>query len=341
MLQVELNRHITSDHLLRICQRLGPLLDNEIKPHVTGVQSLLGAGRQSLLRTKECHVLKAREMSSTAYTPHLCSNHTYSKVSMHGRKLGHLSAVYCITFDRTGQYVITFCPQSKGRHRILSSTGGDGCVCFWFWDVKTRKFDGRKCINNVILFKQGHEDEVFVLEHSPRDPRIILSAGHDGKVVIWDIIQGIKVKSFFNMVSDQEVVGDIENHEQEQAPAGQVAAEQRPSIDHMIQRLQREQDQRMATGRGQPLVGNVQHHVGMRMSGEMEGVRQSLSNITQQATQSDIAAASRRIIIRELDQAILSHNEELRTAFAEEESKKFIMERKKKPLPGLYVSQII
>lgn len=54
---------------------------------------------------------------------------------------------------------------------------------------------------------------------------------------------------------DQEVVGDIEeNHEQEQAPAGQVAAEQRPSIDHMIERLQREQDQRMATGRGRPLA---------------------------------------------------------------------------------------
>lgn len=60
---------------------------------------------------------------------------------------------------------------------------------------------GHVLIKNVFILLQGHEDEVFVLEHSPRDPRIILSAGHDGKVVIWDIVQGTKVKSFFNMVS--------------------------------------------------------------------------------------------------------------------------------------------
>ncbi|XP_055499376.1 bromodomain and WD repeat-containing protein 3-like [Leucoraja erinacea] len=53
------NKHVSSDHLLQICQRIGPLLDKEIPPSVPGVQTLLGVGRQSLLRTiKDCkHVV--------------------------------------------------------------------------------------------------------------------------------------------------------------------------------------------------------------------------------------------------------------------------------------------
>ena len=31
----------------------------------------------------------------------------YSKVTMIDRKLGHLSSVYCVTYDRTGDFIIT------------------------------------------------------------------------------------------------------------------------------------------------------------------------------------------------------------------------------------------
>jgi hypothetical protein len=51
--QLQMHRHIAPDHLLRICERICPILDKEIPPNVPGVMSLLGAGRQSLLRTKE------------------------------------------------------------------------------------------------------------------------------------------------------------------------------------------------------------------------------------------------------------------------------------------------
>ena len=47
-----INSHISSDHLIKICSRIGPILDKEIPPSIAGVVSLLGAGRQSLLRTK-------------------------------------------------------------------------------------------------------------------------------------------------------------------------------------------------------------------------------------------------------------------------------------------------
>ncbi|XP_043542582.1 PH-interacting protein-like [Chiloscyllium plagiosum] len=56
---VKTHRHVAPDHLLQICQRLGPLLEKETPQSVPGVHSLLGAGRQSMLRTnKSCkHVV--------------------------------------------------------------------------------------------------------------------------------------------------------------------------------------------------------------------------------------------------------------------------------------------
>lgn len=33
-----------------------------------------------------------------------------------------------------------FCPQARAESRVLMSTGGDGCVCFWVWDVTTNTF---------------------------------------------------------------------------------------------------------------------------------------------------------------------------------------------------------
>ncbi|XP_060082031.1 bromodomain and WD repeat-containing protein 3-like [Ylistrum balloti] len=699
---VSLNRHISSSHLLQICQRLGPLLDKDINSSVTGLQSLLGAGQQSLLRTKESvihprwrperhlatyhhrpllppvnlvvpslsHVTKAREMTGQSRRDLVCPIFIHSKVSMHARKLGHLSAVYCVAFDRTGQYIFTgaddalikiwfaasgrlidtlrghnseitdiavnfentllasgscdkiirvwclrtkapvavlqahtgmitslqFCPQARGEHRILSSTGGDGCVCFWTWNVTTNKFNPKPakfiersragaqmlcssfspggvflatgsadhvirvyflhvttpekiceleahtdrvdsiCYSNsgerfvsgsrdgtariwrydrqewksIILSMstklsscvksetedkgqkprvtmvawnlddnlvvtavndctlkvwdshhgkllhvlKAHEDEVFVLEHSPMDPRIFLSAGHDGYVIMWDLNTGNKIKSYFNMIEgqghgavfdckfcpdgnsfvatdshghlllfgfgsnekykqipqelffhtdyrplmrdsnnyvldeqtqqpphlmpppflvdidgnpyppkfqrlvpgrehckenllvpqmavnetgDQEVVGErVSEDNDEQLMPPPVAPN---NLDSLIQQLQREQDNRLAAS-GSPRVArsnsasgsNHGHRVGMRMSGETEGVRQSLGNINQQATQSDLAAWSRRIIVKELHPSLLSSCEEVRMAHAEIEAKKFLAERKKKPV---------
>lgn len=45
--------HIGPKHLLEICTRIGPILDRELRPSVLSVSSLLGAGRQSLLRSKD------------------------------------------------------------------------------------------------------------------------------------------------------------------------------------------------------------------------------------------------------------------------------------------------
>ncbi|KAK2154938.1 hypothetical protein LSH36_253g03021 [Paralvinella palmiformis] len=448
---VSLYRHIRSDHLLKICHRIGPLLEKEVPPSVTGVASLLGAGRQSMLRTIEdvkhirwkpevhvatrhgrplapppnlahppniIHILNARSLIGQQRDDHACCTRIYSHMTRLSRSLGHLSAVYCLCFDRTGEYFITgaddhlikiwsalsgrllgtlrghsaeitdmavnyentllasgscdkfvrvwclrslapvavlhghsgmvtslqFCPYQRGNTRFLASTGGDGGVCFWKWQVDSNKFDNKpvkfveksragaqmlcssfspggiflttgnsdqvvrvyslagpqiekiceleahmdridsisysnrtsrfvtgskdgfariwrfdrqEWINTVLntskrldskpgeielineklrvtmvcwnaddmrvitavsdcslkvwdsytgeLLKilQCHQDEVFVLEHHPIDSRIILSAGHDGNILIWDIEKGVVVKKYFNNIQGQ------------------------------------------------------------------------------------------------------------------------------------------
>lgn len=50
---------------------------------------------------------------------------------------------------------------------------------------------------------RGHTDELFVLESHPKDPHIMISAGHDGKLFIWDIMEGISLASFSNDIQGQ------------------------------------------------------------------------------------------------------------------------------------------
>jgi WD40 repeat protein len=41
----------------------------------------------------------------------------------------------------------------------------------------------------------GHEEEVFVIEAHPKDSRIFLSGGHDGAIILWDVISGTSIKT--------------------------------------------------------------------------------------------------------------------------------------------------
>uniref|UniRef100_A0A3Q0S565 Bromodomain and WD repeat domain containing 1 n=1 Tax=Amphilophus citrinellus TaxID=61819 RepID=A0A3Q0S565_AMPCI len=449
---VAANRHIAPDHLLQICKQIGPLLDREVPSCVPGVHSLLGSGKQSMLRTakgktgtvfatanqfkassyaalhrgrpperplnckKPPHLVKVhrgRELTGVQRFSSVCPISNYEHMRLHRRILGHLSAVYCIAFDRTGLRIFTgsddclvkiwssfdgrlhstlrghsaeitdlavnyentliaagscdktirvwclrtcapvavlqghsgsitslqFSPFAKGSKRYMLSTGTDATVCFWQWDLlmfnqpvcmpcyfmrltksfselskcgmflatgstddviriyylgsgspekiselheHTDKVDsiqfchsgerfvsgsrdgtariwklhqrqqwsyfGALCklisvvtgpwklyfkpkvtmvawdrhdstvitaVNNHLLkvwnsytgqllhILKGHEAEVFVLEPHPFDPRIILSAGHDGNVFIWDLLRGTNTQHYFNMIEGQ------------------------------------------------------------------------------------------------------------------------------------------
>nr|XP_035138930.2 bromodomain and WD repeat-containing protein 1 isoform X2 [Callithrix jacchus] len=709
------NKHVAPDHLLQICQRIGPMLDKEIPPSISRVTSLLGAGRQSLLRTaKDCrhtvwkgsafaalHRGRPPEMPvNYGSPPNLVEIHRgkqltgcstfstafpgtmYQHIKMHRRILGHLSAVYCVAFDRTGHRIFTgsddclvkiwsthngrllstlrghsaeisdmavnyentmiaagscdkiirvwclrtcapvavlqghtgsitslqFSPMAKGSQRYMVSTGADGTVCFWQWDLESLKFSPRPLkftekprpgvqmlcssfsVGGMFLatgstdhvirmyflgfeapekiaeleshtdkvdsiqfcnsgdrflsgsrdgtariwrFEQlewrsilldmstrisgdlsseeerfmkpkvtmiawnqndsivvtavndhvlkvwnsytgqllhnllGHADEVFVLETHPFDSRIMLSAGHDGSIFIWDITKGTKMKHYFNMIEGQghgavfdckfsqdgqhfactdshghllifgfgcskpyekipdqmffhtdyrPLIRDSNNYvldeQTQQAPhlmpppflvdvdgnphptkyqrlvpgrensadehlvpqLGYVATsdgevieqiislqtndndERNPEssiLDGMIRQLQQQQDQRMgadqdtipsglSNGEETPRRGfrrqslDIQSppNIGLRRSGQVEGVRQMHQNAprSQIATERDLQAWKRRVVVPEVPLGIFRKLEDFRLEKGEEERNLYIIGRKRKTL---------
>ncbi|XP_014118970.1 PREDICTED: PH-interacting protein isoform X2 [Pseudopodoces humilis] len=652
---VKYYRHLAPDHLLQICHRLGPLLEQEIPQSVPGVQTLLGAGRQSLLRTnKSCkHVvwkgsalaalhcgrppespvnygsppsivdtLFSRKLNGKYRLERLVPTAVYQHMKMHKRILGHLSSVYCVTFDRTGRRIFTgsddclvkiwatddgrllatlrghaaeisdmavnyentmiaagscdkmirvwclrtcaplavlqghsasitslqFSPLCSGSKRYLSSTGADGTICFWLWDAGTLKINPRPtkfterprpgvqmicssfsaggmflatgstdhiirvyffgsgqpekiselefhtdkvdsiqfsnsssrfvsgsrdgtariwqfkrrewksilldmatrpagqsfqgvedkitklkvtmvawdrhdnsvitAVNNMTLkvwnsftgqlihILMGHEDEVFVLEPHPFDPRVLFSAGHDGNVIVWDLARGVKIRSYFNMIADQmffhsdyrPLIRDANNfvldEQTQQAPhlmpppflvdvdgnphparyqrlvpgrencreeqlipqmgvtssglnqvLSQQANQEISPLDSMIQRLQQEQDQRRSGEAGTSSTSRISRgsvsstsevhsppNIGLRRSGQIEGVRQMHSNAPRSeiATERDLVAWSRRVVVPELSSGVASRQEEWRTAKGEEEIRVYRSEEKRK-----------
>ncbi|KAG8450198.1 hypothetical protein GDO86_002729 [Hymenochirus boettgeri] len=46
----------------------------------------------------------------------------------------------------------------------------------------------------------GHQNDIYVLEPHPFDPRVVLSAGYDGKIIIWDVTKGTQIKCFCNTI---------------------------------------------------------------------------------------------------------------------------------------------
>uniref|UniRef100_A0A672IPT1 Pleckstrin homology domain interacting protein n=1 Tax=Salarias fasciatus TaxID=181472 RepID=A0A672IPT1_SALFA len=697
-------KHIAPDHLLQVCTRICPLLETEVPASVPGLTSLLGAGRQNLLRTaKSCkHVVWkgsalaalhcgrppeppiiygsppnivetsfGRRLNGSYRLRHLLPTAVYQHMKMHKRILGHLSSVYCVTFDRTGRRIFTgsddclvkiwgtddgrllatlrghaaeisdmavsyentmiaagscdktirvwclqtcaplavleghaasitslqFSPLCSGSKRYLSSTGADGTICFWQWDAHTLKFGQRPskftersrpgvqmicssfsaggmflatgstdhiirvyyfgsgqpekiseleshtvihrvcmCVflclccrfvsgsrdgtariwqlqpqgwrsilldmqtklpglsskqnlhvtklkvtmvawdrhdgtvitaannltlkvwnsttGNLVHVLMGHEDEVFVLEPHPFDPRILFSAGHDGNCIVWDLARGVKIRSYFNMIEGQghgalfdckcspdgqhfaatdshghllifgfgssskydkiadqmffhtdyrPLIRDANNYvldeQTQQAPhlmpppflvdvdgnphppryqrlvpgregcrdeqlipqmgvtssgLNQVVSEQvvdGPSpLDTMIQRLQQEQDQRLGgipyrdarSGEPTDQAGNSLLHqservhsppnVGLRRSGQIEGVRQMHSNAprSQMATEGDLVAWSRRVLVPELERQV-----NWREAKGDEEINIYQSERRRRTIHSL------
>ncbi|XP_054829119.1 bromodomain and WD repeat-containing protein 1 isoform X2 [Eublepharis macularius] len=709
------NKHVAPDHLLQICKRIGPILDKEIPPSIPRVNSLLGAGKQSLLRTAKdsrnavwkssfiaalhrgrppeipincvqqpnlVEVNYAKQLTGWTRSSSSFPGNMYQHIKMHRRILGHLSAVYCVAFDRTGHRIFTgsddclvkiwsthngrlfatlrghsaeisdmavnyentmiaagscdkvirvwclrtcapvavlqghtgsitslqFSPLVKDSMRYMASTGADGTICFWQWDTSSMKFNNRPlkftekprpgvqmlcssfsiggmflatgstdhvirmyyfgsetpekiaeleshadkvdsiqfsntddrfisgsrdgtariwrfqqaewksilldmsdklpgdlcseeerfmkpkvtmiawsqndklvvtAVNNHLLKVwnsytgqllhdlTGHTDEVFVLEPHPFDSKIMLSAGHDGNIFIWDITKGIQMKHFFNMIEGQghgavfdckfssdgqhfactdshghllifgfgcskpyekipdqmffhtdyrPLIRDSNNYvldeQTQQAPhlmpspflvdvdgnphptkyqrlvpgrencadehlipqlgyvatsdgevveqvIGQQTADQdeqslEPSIlDGMIRQLQLLQDQRNGTdqdifphvlqnGEETPRRVFRMHssdiqsppNIGLRRSGQVEGVRQMHQNAprSQIATERDLQAWRRRVVVPEVTSSIFRNQEEYRIAKGEEEKWLYTTEQKRKLL---------
>ncbi|KAL8181044.1 UNVERIFIED_CONTAM: Bromodomain and WD repeat-containing protein 3, partial [Gekko kuhli] len=295
---------------------------------------------------------------------------------------------------------------------------------------------------------EGHDDEVFVLEAHPFDQRIMLSAGHDGNIFIWDLEKGTKIRNYFNMIEGQghgavfdckfspdgqhfactdshghlllfgfgcnrsyekipdqmffhtdyrPLIRDANNYvldeQTQQAPhlmpppflvdvdgnphptryqrlvpgrenckdeqlipqlgyfatgdgevveqvIGQQTNDQGGSIlDGMIRELQREQDMRslIEVLRSPSLDLASPPNVGLRRSGQIEGVRQMHHNAprSQMATERDLMAWSRRVVVNELHPGMSRVQEEIRAAKGDLEIHLYTYEKKRKPCYAL------
>ncbi|KAJ7995475.1 hypothetical protein DPEC_G00244940 [Dallia pectoralis] len=235
---VATNRHIAPDHLLQICKQIGPILDKDRPSCVPGIHSLLGTGRQSILQTSKGYVNVRRKGSSFAALhrgrppevpltckdpPNLVDVHrgreltgtqrfcavnpvsNYQHMRMHRRILGHLSAVYCIAFDRTGLRIFTGSDDclvkiwSSFDGRLHSTLRGhsaeisDLAVSFentliaaGSCDKTIRVWCLRTCAPMAVLL--GHSGSITSLQFSPfakGSKRYLVSTGTDATICFW------------------------------------------------------------------------------------------------------------------------------------------------------------
>uniref|UniRef100_A0A8C2CCK5 Bromodomain and WD repeat domain containing 3 n=1 Tax=Cyprinus carpio TaxID=7962 RepID=A0A8C2CCK5_CYPCA len=235
---VLLNQHIPADYLLRVCEQIGPLIDKHIPPSVPGVHSLLGSGRQSLLRTAQSSshtawsgsavvalhrgrppepplncakppnivsIMGARQKTGVARFGHALPSCTYQHMKMHRRILGHLSSVYCVAFDRTGQRIFTGSDDclvkiwATDDGRLLATLRGhaaeisDMTVNFEntllasaSCDKVIRVWCLRTCAPVAVL--QGHTASITSIQFSPSAlgfSRHLATTGADGMVCFW------------------------------------------------------------------------------------------------------------------------------------------------------------
>ncbi|GKB66555.1 PH-interacting protein, partial [Tanacetum coccineum] len=94
-------------------------------------------------------------------------------------------------------------PRGGPRQRILPTPRGVNMIV-WSLDnrfVLAAIMDCRICVWNavdgsLVHSLTGHSESTYVLDVHPFNPRIAMSAGYDGKTIVWDIWEGVPIRIF-------------------------------------------------------------------------------------------------------------------------------------------------
>ncbi|KAL7144369.1 hypothetical protein ABFS83_07G007100 [Erythranthe nasuta] len=94
-------------------------------------------------------------------------------------------------------------PRGGPRQRILPTPRGVNMIA-WSLDnryVLAAIMDCRICVWNavdgsLVHCLTGHTDSTYVLDVHPFNPRIAMSAGYDGKTIVWDIWEGTIIRTY-------------------------------------------------------------------------------------------------------------------------------------------------
>ncbi|CAN4113406.1 unnamed protein product [Withania somnifera] len=94
-------------------------------------------------------------------------------------------------------------PRGGPRQRLLPTPRGVNMIV-WSLDnrfVLAAIMDCRICVWNasdgrLVHSLTGHTQSTYVLDVHPFNPRIAMSAGYDGKTILWDIWEGIPIRTY-------------------------------------------------------------------------------------------------------------------------------------------------
>ncbi|GFP99609.1 bromodomain and WD repeat-containing protein 1 [Phtheirospermum japonicum] len=94
-------------------------------------------------------------------------------------------------------------PRGGPRQRILPTPRGVNMIA-WSLDnrfVLAAIMDCRICVWNavdgsLVHSLTGHTESTYVLDVHPFNPRIAMSAGYDGKTIVWDIWEGTPIRTY-------------------------------------------------------------------------------------------------------------------------------------------------
>ncbi|XP_045621318.2 bromodomain and WD repeat-containing protein 3 isoform X2 [Procambarus clarkii] len=241
------NEHIRNDHLLRIVARLGPTINQLVKIPCPAASTLLGTGLQSLLRT-ECDLWKqyktllsvavrhhgclplepvqvrgppcltqailGRELMGNFNRKHVVTNKFYSRMQLFLRSVGHLSAVYCMLFDRSGKYIITGADDTLVKiwsildGRLLATLRGASAeISDLAIDSENTLIAAGSCDKIIrvwnlqtlapIAVLSSHTGMITALQFcpAPDSEGVLVSTGGDGCVAFWTYVRrGADVK---------------------------------------------------------------------------------------------------------------------------------------------------
>ncbi|KAM8976981.1 bromodomain and WD repeat-containing protein 1 [Pelodytes ibericus] len=233
-----IHSRLAPDHLLQMCKHLTSVLDMKIPSNVFKASSFLGVGKQSVLRTeKDCRNVQWNRRTLAAlhrgrppempinlkWPPNVVDVHhgkhltgavsftsafpvsMYQRIKMQKRILGHLSSVYCVAFDRTGQRIFTGSDDcllkiwSTLDGRLLATLRGHSAeiseitvnyentlIATTSCEKLIRVWSLRTCAPVAVL--QGHSVSVNFLIFSPLvkgSVRYLVSTGGDATVCLW------------------------------------------------------------------------------------------------------------------------------------------------------------
>lgn len=122
-------------------------------------------------------VLRGRESAGPCTRKLAITNHFYTKVQLQRRTLGHLSAVYCVLFDRTGKYIIT------GADDLLVKLWSaiDGRLLCTFRGPTAELTDIAVNLDNTLLAAGSLDHIVRVWDLQTASPVAVL-CGHTGRI---------------------------------------------------------------------------------------------------------------------------------------------------------------